>query len=515
MEEKIVKKDIRDTWTNRTWWKVAKWLLVGAQAVTAAILIVSLLQTNIISGPILGLAIGGLVLLLILNIVELLIRKRTSIVMQVICVILSVISIAASCFAMTYTGAFNGFLGKVTERKPEMKEYSVIVAEKSAYQNLTDLNQKDIGFLETDPKAGNAEQKLKETLEFEASSYADMDTLLGALSSTLSDAVVLESSRTEVLEENEKNPLADTRTIYTFEIELESEDVEIVKKAVTEEPFIVYISGSDSRHGVQATARSDVNIVAVVNPKDAKILLVSIPRDTYVQLHDTVGLKDKLTHAGVYGIEMSKTTIEDFLGINIDYTIKVSFDTVVKVVDQLDGIDIDSDTAMELKAENGKLCTYIVGKQHLDGDCALRFARERKSYETGDRHRGENQQQVITSIIDKLSSSRDYILKLPTILNIAADSFETSLLRGEITDFIRLQLQKQPKWQVKSIAVDGTGTMLPTYSMGANLPLYVMIPNEATVVDARSQIEEYLRTAPADDTIDADASDVVETDNSK
>lgn len=513
MEEKNVKKDIRDTWTNRTWWKVLKWLLVGAQAVTAVMLIVSLLQTNIISGPILGLAIGGLILLLVINVVELLMRKRTTVAAQVLCAICAVLSIVASSFALTYTGAFNGFVGKVTERKPEMKEYSVIVANKSNYQGVNDLNQKNIGFLETDPKAGNAEQKLKEIVAFEASSYADMDTLLGALSSTLSDAVVLESSRTDVLKESEKNPLADTRVIYTFEIELESADVEIMKKAVTEEPFIVYISGSDSRHGVQATARSDVNIVAVVNPKEAKILLVSIPRDTYVQLHGTVGLKDKLTHAGVYGIEMSKTTIEDFLNVDINYTIKVSFDTVVKVVDQLDGIDINSDLAMELKAENGKVCKYVVGKQHLDGDCALRFARERKSYETGDRHRGENQQQVITSIIDKMSSSRDYILKLPTILNIAADSFETSLSREEITDFIRLQLQKQPKWQVKSIAVDGTGTMLPTYSMGANLPLYVMIPNEATVVEARNQIEEYMTVTPIDNNAENSADNTTEVDN--
>ena len=101
MEEKATKKDIRDTWTNSTWWKIVKWLFVGVQAVTAVMLIVSLLQTDIISGPILGLAIGGLVLLLVLNIIELLIRKRTSVVMQVICAILSVISIAASCFAMT------------------------------------------------------------------------------------------------------------------------------------------------------------------------------------------------------------------------------------------------------------------------------------------------------------------------------------------------------------------------------------------------------------------------------
>lgn len=270
------------------------------------------------------------------------------------------------------------------------------------------------------------------------------------------------------------------------------EATEIVE--ITREPFAVYISGSDSRTGIETTARSDVNIVVVVNPEREKILLVSIPRDTYVQLHDTTGLKDKLTHAGVYGVEMSKATIEDFLRIQIDDTIKVSFDTVIRVVDQLDGIDIESDQAMSLKAENGKLCEYVVGKQHVDGDCALRFARERKSYETGDRHRGENQQQVIASIIGKLSSSRDYVMKLPEILDIAADSFETSFSRNEISDFIRMQLVNGPKWSVESIAVDGTGTYEPTYSMGANRPLYVMIPSEASVDNVVKKIQQYLES---------------------
>lgn len=273
----------------------------------------------------------------------------------------------------------------------------------------------------------------------------------------------------------------------------ESEEVtEIVE--VTKEPFVVYISGSDSRTGIETKARSDVNIVVVVNPEQEKILLVSIPRDTYVQLHETTGLKDKLTHAGVYGIEMSKTTIEDFLGIQIDDTIKVSFDTVIRVVDQLDGIDIESDQTMSLKAENGELCEFVEGKQHVDGDCALRFARERKSYETGDRHRGENQQQVISSIIGKLSSSRDYVMKLPEILDIAADSFETSFSRNEISEFIRMQLVNGIRWQVESIAIDGTGTYEPTYSMGANRPLYVMIPSEASVRNVVKKIQQYLAT---------------------
>ena len=264
-------------------------------------------------------------------------------------------------------------------------------------------------------------------------------------------------------------------------------------KEVLKEPFLVYISGSDSRDGLQEKTRSDVNILAAVNPEKGKILLVSIPRDTYVQLHETTGLKDKLTHAGVYGVDMSKNTIEDFLGVKIDHVIKVSFDTVVRVVDQLDGIDIVSDQAMNLKAENGENCNFVEGKQHVDGDCALRFSRERKSYETGDRHRGENQQQVITSIIERLSGSRNYVMKLPEILDVAADSFETTFQRDDISSYIRAQLSNEIDWKVESISVDGTGAMEPTYSMGANRPLYVMIPSQESVDKATKTIKEYLK----------------------
>lgn len=407
-----------------------------------------------------------------------------------------------------YVASFNGFLDKITNWGKEMKEYSVVVAgageDENSEENLQVLQGKNVGFLKTDAQVGAAEQYLSEKVKIESGMYDDVETLVGALDKKLVEGVVLETSRLEALREsateaeqkqNEANVAKITENmhvIYTFEIEVESGATEVVKKEIATEPFVVYISGTDSRSGVKATARSDVNIVAAVNPKAGKILLVSIPRDMYVQLHGTTGLKDKLTHAGIYGIEMSKATIEDFLNIKIDYTVKVSFATVVELVDQLDGIELTSDQDLSLKTGD-KVCNFSAGvAQKVDGDCALRFARERKSYETGDRHRGENQQQVITSIIGKLGSSNDYLLRMPTILDIAADTFETSLARDDLTALIRMQLEQKIKWKVESIAVDGTGTYEPTYSMGAGLPLYVMMPRSDTVQNATAKIEEYL-----------------------
>ena len=300
---------------------------------------------------------------------------------------------------------------------------------------------------------------------------------------------------------NAFNGFLDKITIQSSEVSGESgsEETKIVEKKVTDEPFIIYISGSDSRTSVDDPgARSDVNIIAVVNPNKHKILLASIPRDTYVQLHGTTGLKDKLTHAGLamYGPDMSKLTLEDFLGIKIDYTVKVSFDTVVGVVDELGGIEIYSDTKLWLNSESkqhpGKYCYFDVGTQWVDGDCALRFARERKSYYTGDRHRGENQQEVLTGIVDKLTSSRDYILRLPAILEIVGDSFITSFSREAITDFISFQLNEQVNWQIERANLDGEGALLETYTYVDDNLRWVMIPDEESLQNMKDKINEFL-----------------------
>ncbi|MBR2753674.1 LCP family protein [Candidatus Saccharibacteria bacterium] len=427
--------------------------------------------------------------------------KKSRKVWKIVGFVFVVLLLIAIGVVLRYVIAYNGFLDKITERKPEMKEYSVIVMQNRNIQKIEELNGKSVGLLKTDTKANNAAQYLKNLVDVEVDFYDDLGSLMTMLKNDITDSVALETDRLEMIKEEEANLINEVKVIYTFKIELENEMSEIPDKKITAEPFIVYISGSDSRNGVKATARSDVNIVVVVNPSAGKILLVSIPRDTYVQLNGTTGIKDKLTHAGVYGIDMSKKTIEDFLGITIDYTIKVSFETVVKVVDELDGIDIVSDRTMTLK-DNGNTCEYIEGKQHVNGPCALRFARERKSYSSGDRHRGENQQQVITGIIGRLSGSKDYLLKIPTILDIAADSFETDIPRDEVASFIRLQLTQGIKWQVESVSVDGTGTYEPTYSMGINRPLYVLIPSDSSVENVRNKINSYLANEPDGESVD-------------
>ena len=478
---------------NHLVWLGVKILVVAVQLVMSVILAISIWRIGILADFVTALVTVVLVVFVVLNVVCLFVLKKARLWVQIVGVVLAMGVIVVAGVALRYVGALDTFFDKVTEKEPEIKEYSVLVLKESESKKIEDLDSKSVGFLKTDLYAGLAEEKLAEIIKIEAGNYEDVAIMSDMMNNELLDAMVIEVSRVEAMEEEAPGMFDDKEVIYNFVIEIPDEGGATEFKEITEEPFLVYISGIDSRNGFQDASLSDVNIVVAVNPKDGKMLLASIPRDTYVQLHGTTGRKDKLTHAGWYGIGMSKSTIEDLLDIEIDYTIKVSFGAVVKIVDELGGIEIYSDTAMNLKVEGAdKRCNYIVGKQWVDGDCALRFARERKTYQTGDIHRGENQQAILTSIIDKMTSSKDYFLRLPEMLDAASDYMATSLSQDDIAKFIRLQLSEQTKWQIESIMLEGEPDRLPTYSMGENYILYVMHPYADSIRELHDKINEYL-----------------------
>ena len=415
-----------------------------------------------------------------------LIKSKRSIAKKIIIIIIILLSII-NIVGIKYTQNTIKFIDNVTKIKYEKQTYSVIVLN-SNYKEISDLNNKKIGFLSTNINYDKTTKKLDKKIDFKDNKYEDIGSLIAGIYNNEVDAIVIDEAYLDIIEDNHINFYNESKVIYTFSINVKTKD--IVKKVdINKDQFIIYISGSDSRTGVETTARSDVNIVAVVNPKENKILLISIPRDYYVQLHGTTGTKDKLTHAGVYGIEKSITTIEDLLDIDINYYTKVSFNTVINVVDVIDGIDIYSDKTF--KPHTNKSCDIYEGDNHLNGECALAFARERYTYLSGDRHRGQNQQAVITAIVDKLSHNPKYLVKYKDILEAIDGSFVTDLTYDEITSLAKYQLSELKEWKVESISLDGTGSMESTYSMG-NIKLYVMLPDESTIETAKTKINEYL-----------------------
>ena len=461
--------------------------LMILQIITACVFLFTLKHLNMLAGWQFGLVLVVVLGLVGFNVYKLFISKRVRNFVKWICLTLALLSSALCIVGYHYSQSVISFVENITGKRVETETYSVYVLKDSGYKELDYLKRQSFGYLSTNPHHAETEGQLQKVVPHKVEDFDSIGEMVSALYSSNVSALVMNNSYLEMLADTNVDFEEKTRVVYSFEVRSEVADVPNEVDIKTE-PFVMLISGSDSRNGLQEVARSDVNMLAVVNPKEHKILLVSIPRDYYVQLHGTTGTKDKLTHAGVYGIEMSRTTIEDLFDVDISYTTKVSFGTVVSVVDALGGIEINSD--QEFTAFTDKKCHIKQGVQALDSSCALAYARERYAYESGDRHRVQNQQDVTEAILEKIGDPH-YLAKYPKILKAAEGSFETSMSYDMITDFAKTQLASLHSWEIEKISVDGTGAMLPTYSMGAQ-KLYVMIPDQSTVDAAKTKIQEYL-----------------------
>ena len=427
-----------------------------------------------------------MLLIVQLLITYILTRKRTNktsrIIISIVCIIFTITYIVIN-YSIVHT---TKVIDNITTNNEEYKIYEVLVLKDSKYKSIKQLKNTNIGFIETDTYLEESTNTLKKKIDYELNKYTDISTLFTSLEENKVSAISIEESMINLLEE--EIAISDkTKIIYEYKVLAKNDNV-IKTENNTNKPFILYISGTDSRTGINTVSRSDVNIVAAINPNTRKILLVSIPRDYYVQLHDTTGIKDKLTHAGVYGINKSITTIEDLLDIKIDRYVKVSFDTVKRTVDLIDGIDIYSD--IDFTSWMSKKCKFHTGVQHVDGFCALAFARERKAYTRGDRHRGENQEQVITKVLEKITEPK-YLLKYNSLLDITKDTFHTNMSKEEIIKLVENEYYATTKWQIETYNLDGEGAMLPTYSMGS-MNLWVMLPDEETIYTAKGKINDYL-----------------------
>lgn len=434
------------------------------------------------------LLIEGVLLLFVFLFDFKLIRKKTGTLSRIIYNIFALILIAASIYAMTYINATYKFMTGLVADAFETLTYDVVTNTNSNYNHIGDLYEKNIGYMKNDKNYPLAEIKIRKDIPYTDKKYSSLEKYTTDISEGNIEGIVLEDSYYQMLKE-EYQALDNTRVIKQYKVIVKKENSKKQKiKETAKEPFLIYISGIDTYGNISSVSRSDVNILVAVNPKTSKILLVSIPRDYYVQLHGTTGTKDKLTHAGIYGIDTSIATINDLLDTKIDYFVRLNFSTLTKSIDLLDGIDVYSDRTFTPWAN--KKIVIQKGMNHMDGETALAFARERHAYESGDRHRGENQQAIITAMINKMTDA-NYITKYKDILTSLDGSFETSMRYEEMTNLFKLQINNNIKWNITSISLDGVGSMQKTYSMG-DRNLYVMIPDENTINTAKESINNVL-----------------------
>ena len=381
-------------------------------------------------------------------------------------------------------------LKNITTTKTEVSIVDVYVRSDDAAQSIEDTNGYTFGIL-TELDRDNTDSTIKKInkdlgYEITTNEYSGYVDMVNALENGEIDAFILNTAYIDIIKDMPDYENIDDRirSVAEYKIKHKTEVAKTEEDTGDKHVFTVYISGIDSREGLIAKSRSDSNILLTVNTETKQILMVNTPRDYYVPLSISGGARDKLTHAGIYGVDVSMATLSMLYNINVDYYFRVNFSGFEQIVDALGGINVYSDVAFTTLHGN----YYIqAGDNYLNGAEALGFARERYALAGGDNDRGQNQMKVIKAIIAKMTST-DFLMNYTGVLDSLQGSFETSIPMDLISSIVRDQLSNGGDWNVVNYAVTGTGDTQIPWSMGTGA--YVMWPNEDTVATATSLMQQ-------------------------
>ena len=397
----------------------------------------------------------------------------------------------------------NNMLSMITGGNVRVDKMAVAVRADDPAETIEDAMDYNFGvqFQQGGDNIQTAVTKLQEELgtTLEVTECDSVQDQAQALINGQVDAIIYNEAYTELMEGSVDDFTHNTKIIYEMSIETELDLGIGTDSSLTSEPFTVYISGIDTYGEVTETSRSDVNIIAVVNPKTHQILLITTPRDSYVPLYGpssqipeySQGSLDKLTHAGVYGIETSMETLGKLYDTDINYYVRLNFTSLIDIVDILGGIDVDSEFAFTTGDESGAVVEVHEGTNHFDGKQALAFSRERHALEDGDNQRGKNQQAVITAMLKKVISPT-MLLRASTLMNQVSKDVEMNVTQAQLNALIRNQLRTNADWTIQSVALSGEGGQDYCYSAPDQL-LYVMYPDETElqkIIDLANVVEE-------------------------
>lgn len=448
------------------------------QTILTALLTYLIYDLNLLPTKELIILVGILLLVLILMGIWLFKSKpksKSSAVAKLFSLLISIALILGS-FSL-YKGI--DFLNMAFNANKKTHVTHAVVLKDSPYQNMDDVKDKVFGANTTQDKKNidNAIEEINKKYNYNPNieNYSDYEGLNYALYSENVDVILMGESHRAFMEEINPNFDNETRIIGTFTyeevIENDGKDVN-----VTEETFSIFVSGIDTYGPVSTVSRSDVNMIITVNPKTRQILLTSIPRDYHVIL-PSFNAYDKLTHAGIYGVDESIGALENLLDIQIDYYLKVNFSSVETLVDALGGVEVYSQYTFVTRHGQYQI---VSGMNYLNGSQSLGFVRERYSLPNGDSDRVRNQQELIKGVLNKMLSPA-IITNYTGILNSMAGLMELSMPSDQFKDLVKHQIDDNTTWEILQVQLTGTGSKsTTTYSMpGWNL--YVMEPNYQSV----------------------------------
>lgn len=386
-------------------------------------------------------------------------------------------------------GKAQSTIDNVTANGEEVtSEIILLVRKDSEISNVTDIGEFLVGYLKSD--SGFVDYIIEEinSLLGQEPNYVEFEdvfSMVDALYSKTANVIILDKAYMDVIGEVEgyESFQDDVREIYSKEI---VNYIRLVEKNKDLTQFVVYVSGIDRFGAVSATSRSDVNLLLAVNTETKEIQMINTPRDYYVPLANSNGVKDKLTHAGLYGVDNSIATLEMLYDVEIDYYVRMNFSGFEGIIDALGGIDVYSEYDFTVEP----IKHYTKGINHVTGLEALAFARERHSFAKGDIQRGENQMEVVKATIQK-ALSKEILYNYTEVLEDVSGIFQTNMTSEEIYQLVKMQLSDMATWDMNTYSVTGTGSMSTTYSM-PNRNVYVMNPNQQQVEEAQKLLMDVL-----------------------
>lgn len=469
--------------SNGSWGMVNVGLTI-LYAILALVLLFTMFNYNFLSFRFLNIIITiGLLVVLAISIF-LQKTKKSPLVTTVVLVIFSLVSLVGIfgfkqmidiTNRMNQTAAFSEVeMSIVVPKDSDIRDVSQI----TSVQAPTKVDKNNIDSLMSALK----EDKKVEVKVDDVASYQEA---YDNLKSGKSKAMVLSGSYATLLESVDSNYASNLKTIYTYKIKKKNSNS---ANQVDSKVFNIYISGIDTYGPISTVSRSDVNIIMTVNMNTHKILLTTTPRDAYVKIPGGgADQYDKLTHAGIYGVETSEQTLEDLYGIKIDYYARINFISFLKLIDQLGGVTVHNDQAFT----QGKF-DFPVGDIQMNSEQALGFVRERYNLDGGDNDRGKNQEKVISAILNKLASLKS-VSNFTSIVNNLQDSVQTNMSLNTINALANTQLESGSKFTVTSQAVTGTGStgQLTSYAM-PNSSLYMMKLDNSSVESASQAIKKLM-----------------------
>ena len=398
-------------------------------------------------------------------------------------------------------GAIFYIYGRVSNMNKVYVTYSSSLITKSTngIDNVEDVDGFTIGMLDDKnspegyiiPQEIIKEKNLKEKNKIKK--YNDYSSMLADLYSDELDSMFISSNYVSMFSSTNgyEDIASDTKVVVSKEKRMRKSDVsksenESSGKSVNE-PFTILLMGIDSTDEVltkNAIANGDTLILITFNPKTLNATMLSIPRDSYVPIACwSDKAENKITHAAGYGTDCMMNTIEEYFDVNIDYYAKINFKGLVKLVDAVGGVDVDVPKRLctDDSSRKKEIC-IDEGHQHLDGEEALVYARNRKQLANGDFGRAEHQQEIIKALMNKIKTVKD-VSTFTKILDTVSDSIDTNLTTGQILSFynvgkdiVRKSLAADDSEivDIQQLYLSGVGRMI--YDKRSRLTLWNYVP---------------------------------------